>query len=65
MSKLVRLTATLFAAAVGIAALAGPAMAQGAVKVGTLTCNVASGWGFIIGSSKALNCTYQGRRRPL
>jgi len=60
MSKLVRLTATLFAAAVGIAALAGPAMAQGAVKVGTLTCNVASGWGFIIGSSKALNCTYQG-----
>jgi hypothetical protein len=60
MSKLVRLTATLFAAVVAIAALAGPAMAQGAVKVGTLTCNVASGWGFIIGSSKALNCTYQG-----
>ena len=60
MPKFVRLTARLFAAAVGVAALAGPAAAQSAVKVGTLTCNVASGWGFVFGSSKALNCTYQG-----
>jgi hypothetical protein len=60
MSKTMRLTATLFSAIVGIAALAGPAMAQSAVKVGTLTCNVASGFGFIFGSSKALNCTYAG-----
>jgi hypothetical protein len=59
MSKAMRLTATVFSAAFGIAALAGPAAAQG-VKVGTLTCNVASGFGFIIGSSKALNCTYAG-----
>ena len=27
-------------------------------QVGELTCNVASGWGFIFGSSRALNCTY-------
>jgi hypothetical protein len=60
MSKTLRLTATLFAASVGLAAVAGPAMAQSAVKVGTLTCNVASGFGFIFGSSKALNCTYAG-----
>jgi hypothetical protein len=60
MSKTMRLTATVFSAIVGIAALAAPASAQSAVKVGTLTCNVASGFGFIFGSSKALNCTYAG-----
>ena len=60
MSKIMRLTATLFAAIIGIAALAAPASAQSAVKVGTLSCNVASGFGFIFGSSKALNCTYSG-----
>ncbi|HTQ32955.1 MAG TPA: DUF992 domain-containing protein [Stellaceae bacterium] len=60
MSTMMRLSATVFAAAVGIAALAAPASAQSAVKVGTLTCNVASGFGFIFGSSKALNCTYSG-----
>jgi hypothetical protein len=60
MSKIMRLTATLFTAIVGIAALAAPASAQSAVKVGTLSCNVASGFGFIFGSSKAVNCTYAG-----
>jgi uncharacterized protein DUF992 len=34
------------------------AQAQGGVQVGTLTCNVASGFGFIFGSSRAVNCTY-------
>lgn len=60
MSRTTRLTATLSAAAVAIAALTGTASAQSAVKVGTLSCNVASGFGFIFGSSKALNCTYSG-----
>jgi hypothetical protein len=60
MSKLLRLTATLSSAVIAIAALAAPASAQSAVKVGTLTCNVASGFGFIFGSSKSLNCTYAG-----
>ena len=60
MSKAIRLTAAIVSAIVGVAALAGPASAQSAVKVGTLTCNVASGFGFIFGSSKALNCTYAG-----
>lgn len=60
MSKIMRVTATLFSAAVGIAALSGPASAQSAVNAGTLTCNVASGFGFIFGSSKALNCTFSG-----
>jgi hypothetical protein len=39
------------------ALLAAPAQAAG-VKVGTLTCNVASGWGFIFGSSKDLRCNF-------
>ena len=34
-----------------------PAQAQG-VKAGVLTCNVASGFGFIFGSSKSVNCTF-------
>ena len=41
--------------AIGLVALAigvsPPAQAQGGVRIGTLTCNVASGWGFIFGSS--------------
>ena len=30
------------------------------IRVGTLTCNVASGWGFVFGSSRDLHCTYHG-----
>jgi len=63
MSKSFRAVAAL-AAMVGIsAALATPAAAQSGVKVGTLTCNVASGWGFVFGSSRALNCTFAGPGR--
>jgi hypothetical protein len=46
-------------AAIAIAAAAStPAGAQGGVKVGVLSCNVASGWGFVFGSSKAMRCTF-------
>ena len=49
------------AIAVGLAGsalgLGTPAQAQ-AVKAGVLTCNVASGFGFIFGSSRAVNCTF-------
>jgi hypothetical protein len=34
------------------------AQAQGGVRIGTLSCNVAGGWGFVFGSSKALHCTF-------
>jgi hypothetical protein len=48
--------------AVGVAALGTPAPAQQAgVAVGTLSCNVGSGWGFIFGSSRDLRCTYSPR----
>jgi hypothetical protein len=35
-----------------------PAHAQGGVRVGTLNCNVASGWGFVFGSSRELRCVF-------
>lgn len=44
--------------AMGVAVSATPAQAQGNVQIGTLTCNVAGGWGFVFGSSKALRCTF-------
>jgi Protein of unknown function (DUF992) len=45
--------------AAGALALATPAQAQSSgVRAGLLTCNVSSGFGFIFGSSRSLNCTY-------
>lgn len=56
--------AAVAAAAVGLsAALAGPAAAQGGVKVGTLNCNVSGAWGFIFGSTRSLACTFSGPGR--
>jgi Protein of unknown function (DUF992) len=42
---------------------AAPAGADG-VKVGTLTCHVASGWGFVFGSSKDMRCNYSPSGGP-
>jgi Protein of unknown function (DUF992) len=41
-------------------ALGAPAQAadKSGVKTGLLSCQVSSGWGFIFGSSRDLNCTY-------
>ena len=50
--------------AVALAAFAVPAAAAPhGVNVGTLTCNVASGWGFVFGSSKDLHCTFRQNNR--
>lgn len=50
----------LGAAALGVLALAIPAQgAESGVKVGTLTCGVESGWGFVFGSSKDLHCVFR------
>jgi len=46
--------------ALGTAALVAPAQAAVGVKAGILTCNVASGSGFIFGSDHAVSCTYSG-----
>jgi Protein of unknown function (DUF992) len=42
----------------GILAWEAPSRAQGSVQVGTLTCNVAGGWGFVFGSSKSVRCAF-------
>jgi|SRR5579871_2415732 len=49
----------------GALALATPAPAHShsGVKVGVLTCGVASGWGFVFGSSKDLHCTFRENDR--
>ena len=52
------------AVAIGVLSLAADALALGspaqaqAVKAGVLTCNVSSGFGFIFGSSRSINCTF-------
>jgi hypothetical protein len=43
------------AALVAAGLMAAPAHAGG-IKVGTLTCDVESGWGYILGSQKDLSC---------
>ena len=37
-----------------------PASAGPGIAVGVLSCNVSSGWGFVFGSSRSLNCTLAG-----
>jgi len=54
--SLLALTAmTAGALAPSVAAFA----ADPTVKAGVLTCNVASGWGFVFGSSRSLKCSYE------
>jgi hypothetical protein len=53
-------------AAAGLALVASaPAHAQSGVRVGVLTCNVASGWGLVFGSSKEVNCVFSRDGRDL
>ena len=47
-------------AAAGLAMATAADAAPHGVRVGDLTCNVASGWGFVFGSSKDLHCTFRG-----
>jgi len=52
-------TLSLALAAFGVAAACIPAAsAQSGINVGTLSCEVAGGWGFVIGSARPLTCTF-------
>jgi len=52
------------AALLGALALAAPAQAAPhGVKVGVLTCHVASGWGLVFGSSRDLHCNFSPAHR--
>ncbi len=61
------MTMALGTAMLGALAIAAPAQAaEAGVKVGTLTCGVESGWGFVFGSSKDLHCVFrQGHHDPV
>ena len=48
----------LAAAAIAAGLSMQPAAAQTGVKAGVLTCDVASGWGIVFGSTRDLQCTY-------
>jgi hypothetical protein len=50
--------------AAGLVIAAGANAAPAGVKVGTLTCNVAGGMGFVFGSTKDLACSYEPTRAP-
>ena len=58
MFKIGGLTVGALGIVAGMLAGGTPAHAQGGVQVGTLTCNVAGGWGFVFGSSKGVRCTF-------
>ena len=60
MKNGIRMAAAMIAA-VGVAsAFVAPASAGPGVAVGALSCNVSSGWGFVFGSSRDLNCVLTG-----
>lgn len=40
-----------------------PAHAASGVKVGSLSCHVSSGWGFVFGSSRSVKCVFSGEGR--
>lgn len=43
-----------------ILATQSTAQAAAGVNIGTLSCHEAHGWGYIVGSSRRVNCTYSG-----
>jgi Protein of unknown function (DUF992) len=51
------MTASAAALMIGAATLAHAAEGAG-VKVGVLTCKVEPGWSYVVGSTKALQCSY-------
>jgi hypothetical protein len=52
----IMVAAALLALVISVAPAQAPA--QEGVKVGMLSCNVSSGWGFIFGSSREVNCSF-------
>jgi hypothetical protein len=65
MHKKVCLTIGALGLLAGVSVPGATALAQGGVRVGTLSCSVAGGWGFVFGSSKALHCTFSHTGGPV
>jgi Protein of unknown function (DUF992) len=58
MHKTVLLSASVLSLAASVATVAPTYAATAGVKVGVLSCNVDSGFGFILGSSRDIRCNY-------
>ena len=58
MRKRLGLTIGACVLALGAVSAAPQAQAQSGVKVGVLSCNVDSGWGFVFGSSRSVKCSF-------
>lgn len=56
-------TVIITATALG-ALLGGQALASPGLKVGVLACHVDSGWGYILGSSRDVDCKFSPSRGP-
>jgi Protein of unknown function (DUF992) len=52
----------LLAGLIAAAAFTQPAMAKPGVKIGVLTCGIEGGVGFILGSSKNVECVFKSAR---
>ena len=63
MLSKIGIAATALALVGGAFTLDNPARAHG-VQIGVLTCNVSSGFGFIVGSSRAVDCTFSSPNGP-
>ena len=63
MLSKIGIAATALALVGGAFTLNSPARAHG-VQIGVLTCNVSSGFGFIVGSSRAVDCTFSSPNGP-
>lgn len=65
MNSLLRLTAGAALAAALVAGTGSAANAgQAGVRIGTLSCHVSSGFGYIIGSSRRVNCDFEQSDNP-
>jgi hypothetical protein len=58
MFRILRLAGSALILIVAAPLLATSASGQAGVTLGTLRCNVSSGWGLVVGSSKYLDCTF-------
>ena len=63
--KTFRLMLGAAVAVTGLAIASAASAAPAGVKVGTLTCNVAGGMGFVFGSSKDLHCARMSRTKAM
>jgi Protein of unknown function (DUF992) len=58
MRKFTLALVVLAIVAVTLSAVPNARADQATTKIGYLSCNIASGWGVIFGSSRDLDCTY-------